>query len=166
MLVEVFEVAAKEVKMRRVRELLRQKGGGTDVVTVTPDTPLRTAVHLLMRHRIGGLPVLGMGGEPVGMLSERDVVRAVERDTEAPIGHLPVSTVMRRPVPTCSADDRVHDAMGRMTRERFRHLVVLGDDGRIQGVISVGDLVKHRLQELELEAGVLRDYVAARRAAT
>jgi CBS domain-containing protein len=70
---------------------------------------------------------------------------------------------MRRPAPTCRADDPLPGVMARMTRNRLRHLVVVGDDG-IVGVVSVGDLVKHRLEQLETETGVLRDYVAAQRA--
>jgi predicted transcriptional regulator len=72
---------------------------------------------------------------------------------------------MRRPVPVCSADDSLRDVMARMTRDRLRHLVVLDGDS-VTSVISVGDLVKHRLEQLETETGVLRDYVAAYRAST
>src|SRR5690606_39200485 len=95
-------------------------------------------------------------------LSERDVVRLVDRGSRDP-GADTVASVMTKPGPTCSGGDAIKDVMARMTRDRARHLVVL-DQGRISGVISVGDLVKHRLEQLEMETGVLRDYVAGQRA--
>ena len=143
-----------------VATLLRAKP--RSVITISASDTLIDAVNLLIEHSIGGLPVVDDQGSPVGFLSERDVVRAVEKHP-AGGGSLPVRQVMRRPAPTCRADDPLREVMGRMTRERLRHLVVVGDDG-IRGVISVGDLVKHRLEELETETGVLRDYVAAQRA--
>ena len=143
-----------------VAALLRAKPGS--VVTIPDSGTLTDAVNLLIKHNIGGLPVVDDQGSPVGFLSERDVVRAVEKHP-AGVGTLPVRQAMRRPAPTCRADDPLREVMGRMTRNRLRHLVVAGDDG-IKGVISVGDLVKHRLEELETETGVLRDYVAAQRA--
>jgi CBS domain-containing protein len=114
-----------------------------------------------MHRGVGGLPVVGLGGTPVGFLSEREVVSAVDR-YDGPIRHLRVENVMR-PAPLCTTDDKLEEVMGRMTRQRLRHLIVLHGD-RIAGVISVGDLVKHRLEQLETETGVLRDYVAAQRA--
>jgi signal-transduction protein with cAMP-binding, CBS, and nucleotidyltransferase domain len=86
----------------------------------------------------------------------------VEANSDA-LPRQPVERIMQRP-PICRAEDTLHEVMSRMTRERLRHLVVV-DEGRTIGVISVGDLVKYRLEELELEAGTLRDYVAAQRAA-
>jgi CBS domain-containing protein len=144
----------------RVREILAKKP--SRVVTVAPGEALGTAVRLLMEHGIGGLPVVTPGRAPVGFLAERDVVDAVDR-YDGPIRHLRVENVMR-PVPECRADDLLEDVMSRMTRRRLRHLVVV-DAGRLMGVISVGDLVRHRLEQLETETGVLRDYVAAQRAA-
>jgi len=143
-----------------VSTLLRAKPA--KVITIREDQDLAQAAHLLMKHGIGGLPVVDDSGSPVGFLSERDVVRAFETAPHG-IRALPVREVMRRPPPTCRADDALQKVMGRMTRERLRHLVVT-DGGDIVGVISVGDLVKHRLEQLETETGVLRDYVAAQRA--
>jgi CBS domain-containing protein len=145
----------------RVGELVRSKGG--DVVTIRPDSTVGRAVRLLMDHRIGGLPVVNAEGAPVGFVAERDIVRALDI-ARAGVHDVPIERIMRRPPPTCSVDDSLNDVMTRMTRERLRHLVVLERD-RLAGVLSVGDLVHHRLRELEIEAGVLRDYVAARRAA-
>jgi CBS domain-containing protein len=150
------------VQIMRVRELLRNKRG--DVVTVAGDSPLSTAIRLLMQHNIGGLPVVTADGALAGFIAERDIVRALG---EAPGGveTVTVRRVMRKPAPTCDAETSLHDVMQSMTRERQRHLVVM-DEGRIAGVVSVGDMVKHRLEQLELEAGVLRDYVAAQRASS
>jgi len=144
----------------RVRDLLTRKH--STVITIEADKDLATAARLLMRHDIGGLPVATPTGELRGFLSERDIVRVVD-DTPVGIRDVSVRQAMRRPAPVCSSEDTLQEVMARMTRERLRHLVVLDDD-RIAGVISVGDLVKHRLEELEVETGVLRDYVAARRA--
>jgi CBS domain-containing protein len=146
-------------KTMRVRDLLEQKN--SKVITVEPGTDLGTAAKLLMEHGVGGLPVVTHDNTPVGFLAEREVVRAVH-EYDGPIRHIRVEGLMR-PAPMCSADDPVQDAMRRMTRLRLRHLLVQ-DGGSLVGVISVGDIVKHRLQELETETGVLRDYVAAHRA--
>jgi CBS domain-containing protein len=143
----------------QVRELVRSKGSGA--ITVEPGADLGTAARLLMQHNIGGLPVVTDEGSLVGFLAERDVVRAVDRSS-ASVRQLSAERIMRPP-PTCAGDDSLREVMARMTRDRLRHLVVM-DGERILGVLSVGDLVKHRLEELETEAGVLRDYVAAGRA--
>ena len=143
----------------RVRELLGRKG--SSLITVEPTAELEAAARLLMDRHIGGLPVLDAAGAAIGFVSERDVVRAV-LDHRGSVGRLRVADVMHA-APICDADDRLEDVMRRMTVERLRHLVVR-DGSRIAGVISVGDIVKHRLEQLETETGVLRDYVAAQRA--
>lgn len=143
----------------RVRELLSSKP--SKVITVEPGTHLGTAIGLLMDHGIGGLPVVADDKTAVGFLSERDIV-AVVHESPGSVHDMRVKEVMR-PIPACTADDSLEEVMARMTRQRLRHLVVQ-DGGRIVGVISVGDLVKHRLEQLETETGVLRDYVAAQRA--
>lgn len=143
----------------RVGDLLRAKSG--TVITIRPDADVRAAAHILIRNRIGGLPVVDDGGL-VGFVSERDIVRAV--DTTKGVVDLTVDRIMQQPAPSCRAGDTLMDVMARMTAERLRHLVVLEGD-RVLDVLSVGDLVKHRLRQLELETGVLRDYVAAHRAA-
>lgn len=145
----------------RVRELLQRKG--SDVVTVRQGTPVGEATRLLMQHRIGGLPVVDDRGSVVGLLSERDVVRAVDRNG-ARVSELAVSEVMSRPAPVIDAGAPLQELMSDMTEERHRH-VVITDGDRLVGVLSVGDVVKYRLEQLETETGVLRDYVAAQRAA-
>lgn len=144
----------------RVRELLQAKS--PDVIRVDPSADIGAAVRLLMANNIGGLPVVDEGGRLVGFLAERDIVRVVDANPGV-IRRMPVERIMRRPAPTCTEDDTLQDLMERMTRDRLRHLVVV-DGERIVGVVSVGDLIKHRLLELTTEAGVLRDYVAGRRA--
>lgn len=143
-----------------VRELLRRKR--PNVITVEPDATIDAAVRLMMRHDIGGLPVASRDGQLVGFIAEREIAKAIGLNSGS-IQLLPVSRIMRVPAPTCAADDTLHEVMERMTRERLRHMVVL-DDETIVGIISVGDLVKHRLEQLELETGVLRDYVTGQRA--
>ena len=143
----------------RIRDLIRNKSD--TLITVQAKDDLSTAIRLLMRHNIGGLPVLATDGSVVGILAERDVVRAAY-DKPTALDSLRVQDVMR-PAPTCDADDTIRDAMHRMTVERQRHFLVL-DEGKLVGVLSVGDLVNDRLRQLEAEADVLRDYVAAHRA--
>ena len=144
----------------RVRDLLRNKP--TTLITVQPTDDLNGAIHLLITHNIGGLPVVRGDGEVVGFLAERDVVRVVH-DRRTGVQSLHVHDAMRS-APICNIDDPLEDAMRRMTAQRQRHLVVRDGD-RLVGVLSVGDLVKYRLEQLETETGVLRDYVAAQRAA-
>ncbi len=143
-----------------VGHILRRKAA--NVITITPSTSLGEAASLFREHKIGGVPVVTDEGELVGFLAEREFVTAVDR-TNASIRRTTVDEFMQRPAPTCSAEDSLHEVMDRMTHERRRHLVVL-DEGRVTGVISVGDIVKYRLEELETEAGVLRDYIAGQRA--
>jgi CBS domain-containing protein len=132
------------------------------VITVEPRTDVGAAVRLLFAHNIGGLPVVEAGGKVVGFLAERDVVRAMNGQMGL-IRHMPVRDAMR-PAQFCEADDTIEYAMRLMTSERVRHLVVR-DHERMIGVLSVGDMVKFRLEQLETETAVLRDYVAAHRAA-
>jgi len=144
----------------RVRDLLGRKP--STLITVDAQAPLQSAVRLLIEHNIGGLPVVTPQGAVVGFVAERDVVRAVHDHQDA-VQQLPIQQVMR-PTPACEADEPLEDAMRRMTSQRQRHLVVQ-DSGRLIGVISVGDVVKYRLEQLETETAVLRDHVAGQRAA-
>ncbi len=144
----------------KVRDLLKGKDGRA--ITVAPQTEVATAVALLMYHKIGGVPVVAAGDEVVGFLSERDIVTAMHKHG-AEAGKLRVEQVMRSPAPICGLDNSLNEAMAQMTRGRWRHLVVL-DGKTIAGILSLGDIVKQRLEAAELEAGVLRDYVAAQRA--
>jgi CBS domain-containing protein len=144
----------------RVAELMRKKKG--TVITVPGRQDIAAAVELMLDHNIGGLPVVNDSGALMGFVAERDLLSALHLDPDTDEGLL-IEQVMRKPPPVCSPDDPVHVAMARMTRDRLRHLVVV-DGPSIVGVLSVGDIVKNRLEQLETEAGVLRDVVAAQRA--
>ena len=143
----------------RVGDLLRRKAGA--VITVRESDTLATAVHRLIEHGIGGVAVVNDTGTLTGFVSERDIVDVLNRYS-GDVRNLHVANAMGRAA-VCAPDDRVTDVMQRMTSERLRHFVAV-DGGRPVGVISVGDIVKQRLVELELETGVLRDYVAGQRA--
>jgi len=143
----------------RVRDLLERKPAR--VYTVEPNAHVDVAISQMMAHDVGGLPVVARDGKLVGFVAERDIVRAV-RLHAGTCYELRVHDVMRAAA-TCEASDGVMEVMRRMTAERLRHLVVRDHD-EILGVISVGDIVKDRLEQLETETGVLRDYVAAQRA--
>lgn len=143
----------------RVRNLLQRKT--SEVVTVGESDAVSHAVRLLLDRGVGGLAVVDEHGALTGFLSERDIVDALNRHS-GDVRNLQVAHVMRRP-PVCGLEDDVTVVMQRMTGERLRHFVAV-DQGRPVGVISVGDIVKQRLVELETETGVLRDYVAGQRA--
>lgn len=141
-----------------VRQLLRLKS--SHVVTIAPDASTEAVARILTEQRVGALPVLE-GSAVIGLFSERDFVRAIARHGAAAL-HLPVGQFMVTPAATCTPDSSIQDLMRRMTTMRLRHLPVL-DGGRLCGIVSIGDVVKHRLREAEVEAGVLRDYIAVTR---
>jgi CBS domain-containing protein len=137
----------------RVSSILKAKG--THVETTRPDTTLFSVVWARKTKGIGALVVSEDGATPLGVVSERDIVRGLTEHGPQLLG-LPVSRVMTSPVITCAPEDTVTALMARMTRHRIRHLPVL-EGGRLRGIVSIGDVVKHRLDELELEANVLRE---------
>ena len=143
----------------KVREILGAKG--SRVVTIRSDATLSAAVHRLALERIGALVVSDDGVRVAGILSERDVVAGLARDgADLLATGRRVADLMTRNVVTCGPDDTVKWLMAEMTRRRVRHLPVL-DDGRLVGIVSIGDVVKSRLGEVELEATVLREaYIA------
>lgn len=144
----------------KVRELKRQKSA--DVVTTTAGTSVSAVIQVLLRQNIGAVPVVAADGTLLGIFGERDLLRALHLHGPR-VQEMPVEQVMQRHLPTCEADSTLHELMSRMTRERLRHVLVL-EDGRLAGIVSVGDIVKHRLDQLETETSVLRDYVTASRA--
>jgi CBS domain-containing protein len=154
-------MSSTEESAMSVRELVNRKRA--NLVTVSPDTPLAEVARLLLRHGIGGVPVVGRDGTTTGFVAERQIVEALNSLNED-LRNVAAQRIMQPP-PTCTPDDALQDVMRRMTRERLRHLVVV-ENGRPVDIISVGDLVKHRLEQLETEAGVLRDYVVGQRAST
>ncbi len=138
-----------------VREILSVKGN--DVVTIEPNTNLAAAAKLLAERRIGALVVTGPAGRVVGILSERDIVHVLAAGGIAAL-ETPVSEAMTRKVTTCSPLDTIGSIMERMTAGKFRHVPVV-EQGRLTGIISIGDVVKHRLMEMENEQAALRDYI-------
>ena len=138
-----------------VRLLLQRKSG--DIVTISPEASLTEAVACLAEHRIGAVMALSAGGQLEGILSERDVVRILA-EKGPDILASPVSSVMTRAVVTCTPDEAIPLIMERMTRGRFRHVPVV-EAGKIIGIISIGDVVKHRVEEMERESAELRDYI-------
>ena len=131
------------------------KAKGSHVETTSPDTTLYTVAWQLKSKNIGALVVVGADTSILGMISERDFVRA-QIEHGAQVLALPASRVMTTRVLTCTPDERVTGVMARMTRHRVRHLPVV-DNGRLAGIVSIGDVVKYRLDELELEANILRE---------
>jgi CBS domain-containing protein len=144
----------------KVSGILKAKGDQVEVAA--PDSDLRLAVHRLATLGIGCLVVVGDDGRVEGVFSERDVVRALNRHGPRFLD-LRVRDVMSRNPPTCSPADSLQHVMAVMTRSRQRHLPVVDDAGTLQGVVSIGDVVKHRLGEMELERDVLRDAYATLR---
>jgi CBS domain-containing protein len=140
-----------------VSSILKVKG--THVETVAPGTRIETAVWTLRAKDIGALVVSEDGATPVGVFSERDVVRGLTEHGRELLA-LPVSAVMSTPVVTCGPQDSLTALMARMTRHRIRHFPVI-EDNRLCGIVSIGDVVKHRLDELELEANILREALVA-----
>lgn len=140
-----------------VSDLLKNKGG--EVYSVAASDPATTAVALLCAKRIGAALVLDEKGGIAGILSERDLVRAMNRYGKQ-LFDKKVADLMTAPVVTCSPDDPIAAIMGMMTAQRFRHVPVV-EEGKLIGMISIGDVVKSRIEETELEARSLRDYVMA-----
>ena len=138
-----------------VKVILAAKGG--DVVCIEPTADLAAAAKLLSARRIGVLVIRGAGGRLSGILSERDIVRAVSEHGAGALA-LPVAQVMTRNVVTCSEEDSVAGIMERMTVGKFRHLPVV-TEGRLVGLVSIGDVVKQRVEEVERESEALRDYI-------
>lgn len=139
-----------------VAHILNEKG--RDVVSIRPEATLQDAAAVLTRHRIGALIVRGEAGALMGIISERDIVRAVAELGQAGLA-LPVSTRMTANVAVCDESGTIAEIMETMTRFRFRHLPVVRD-GNVCGIISIGDVVKSRIYETIREAEALKEYIA------
>jgi CBS domain-containing protein len=129
---------------------------GNEVATVRAGTPVRDAVGLLAEKRIGAVPVLDEGGI-CGIFSERDLVRCVS-DHGPDALDWPVDRVMSSPAVTVEPGTPILAALSTMTQRRMRHLPVV-ESGEIRGIVSIGDLVKHRIERIEAEADALRTYI-------
>ena len=139
----------------RIGDVLRNKPSH-EVITIRPDAGVRELIALLAEHNVGALIVSADGTTMDGIVSERDVVRHLHHD--GTVINNTVSAIMTSDVETCTEDTPVHDLMKMMTERRVRHVPVVRD-GRLAGIISIGDVVKHRIDELEFERDQLDNYL-------
>ena len=139
----------------KVSALLKRKGH--DVVTVAPHQTVASVVKTLAQNRIGAVPVVNETGQIVGIISERDIIRGISKHAEALLT-LHVEQLMTRDVKTCSPEDQLVDMMQVMTLQRIRHLPVI-ENGALHGIVSIGDLVKQRLEEAQGEVEDLKSYI-------
>ncbi len=142
-----------------VHHILSTKGAS--VATIVPEASLADATASLRDHGVGALVVCGDDRRIAGIVSERDVVRALASHGSSTLGR-DVASAMSRHVTTCRADDTIDSLMELMTERRIRHLPVVDDDGALAGIISIGDVVKARVGQLELENEQLTDYIGTR----
>ncbi|HUE63525.1 MAG TPA: CBS domain-containing protein [Rhizomicrobium sp.] len=142
----------------KIENILDRKGEG--VVTIDISLHLRSAAELMMRNRIAALIVTD-GGEPVGLISEHDLVGALAGKGPR-VADTPIREVITGPVLAVSPDESLKRVMAMMTRKRVRHLPVF-EDSELIGIVSMGDLIKYRVEEMELESNVLRDLAIAAR---
>lgn len=141
----------------QVDNILQSKGAV--VHTVPIDAPVAEAVRLLNERRIGAVVVTDAGGAVAGILSERDIVRHLGGDPQALLAS-PVSSIMTKTVITCGRDTSVSELMEQMTRYRIRHIPIV-EDAILVGIVSIGDVVKRKIEETEQEALALREYIAS-----
>jgi CBS domain-containing protein len=139
----------------RINDVVAAKDGGR-VVTVRPDATVRDLLGMLAEHNIGALVVSVDGATVDGIVSERDVVRRLHQDEQ--VLDAPVSTIMSASVQTCRREESVDAVMALMTSQRIRHVPVV-EEGRLVGIVSIGDVVKSRMGELQFERDQLDSYV-------
>ena len=139
----------------RITDVLRRKGDS--VVTITPTESVRDLLAVLARHRVGALVVSSDGRRVDGIVSERDVVRRLHSDGESVLDR-PIADIMTADVHTCEPGVTTDDLMSEMTLHRFRHVPVVVE-GRLAGIVSIGDVVKYRLEELQSERDQLTAYI-------
>jgi CBS domain-containing protein len=140
----------------QIEAILSSKG--KTVYTVPTNARVADAVAMLNKHNIGAVVVIDSDGEVAGILSERDVVRLLGRDADGALKR-PVSECMTANVITCSPETTVAVLMEQMTRFRIRHIPIVAN-GRLAGIVSIGDVVKRKIEEAEQEASALREYIA------
>lgn len=139
----------------KVSDVLKKKGDR--VVTVSPQQSVASLVDVLTKNRVGAVPVVSQDGRLVGIVSERDIIRGISEHAEGLLT-LSAEQLMTRDVKTCSPDDRLVDLMQVMTVQRFRHLPVVQNDA-LCGIVSIGDVVKQRLEEIQFEVESLQTYI-------
>ena len=135
--------------------ILKQKGRA--VTTASPAMTLLEVANKLYAKRIGAIVIVGAGGEVAGIVSERDIIRALASEGAGCLAR-PVSETMTKQVVTCQEADTLDELMAMMTARRFRHLPVV-TDGALVGIVSIGDVVKHHVAEVEMEATAMREYI-------
>ncbi len=140
-----------------VQEILRSKG--SEVITIRRDALLSDLARLLSERRIGAALVMA-DGQILGVVSERDAIHALAAHGARALT-MTIEAVMTRDVVVCAPTDTIHSVMATMTERRMRHVPVV-DGGKLVGLVSIGDVVKYRVEEIESEANMLRDYVQAR----
>lgn len=138
----------------RISDVLKNKGAG--VLTIAADTTVNDLLTGLVTRNVGAMVVVGSGGV-VGIVSERDVMRKLHEHGPSVLGR-PVADIMTTQVITCTPDDSVDSLSGLMTTNRVRHVPVMAD-GQLAGIVSIGDVVKHRMEELESEQAQLQAYI-------
>lgn len=141
----------------KISEVVRHKGGGGAVVTIGPDATVGDLLALLAQYRIGAVVVSGDGSSVDGIVSERDVVRHLHTSGPAIIQG-PVSGIMTAEVRTCAPDSELDDLESTMTEHRIRHVPVVVD-GQLHAIVSIGDVVKNRIQSLQAERDQLEAYI-------
>ena len=141
----------------RIHEVMGAKVAHHEVVSISPDASVADLIDLLSEHNIGAVIVSADGQSIAGIVSERDVVRKIKAIDS--ILSAPVSAIMTRKVVTCELEDTIGQLMQLMTGGKFRHLPVVVD-GRLAGIVSIGDVVKARIEETVREAEAMREYIA------
>jgi CBS domain-containing protein len=143
-----------------VKAILAHKG--STVITIEPTMPLCDAVKILDKHKIGAAVIIDADQHIVGILSERDVVHLLAQNIRVAgacrLCDESVAEVMTREVATCTQSDTIHGIMERMTAGKFRHLPVV-EHGRLVGIVSIGDVVNHRLREMQRESNAMHEYI-------
>ena len=145
-----------------VKTILKAKGRGPGVVTIPPEASVAEAARVLAAHRIGALVAVDGDGRVAGILSERDIVRGFADRPDVCAG-LTVRDLMTADVVVCHEDDTLDSLSQVMTTQRIRHLPVMGGEGKLVGIVTIGDVVKSRLEQADLEVDNLRHYVVAAR---
>lgn len=139
-----------------VAKILQSKGSA-EVVTITPDKTVADAAQILSQRRFGSLVVSDDGEHPVGIISERDIVREIGKRGAGCLSE-PVSELMTKELVTCDKSDKADEILAQMTKGRFRHMPVL-EEGRMIGLITLGDVVKYRLEEVKMEKDALEGMI-------
>ena len=135
------------------------QGKGREVITIAPTMTVADAVDMIHRNRIGAVVITGTDSGALGIFSERDLVRGIA-EVGPRVLDLPVADIMTMVIHSCTRAHSVSEVMEMMTRRRIRHIPVI-EDGQLLGIVSIGDAVKARIAEAELEASALKEYITA-----